>query len=598
MTSQISFHLIHRLPFTCATSPAKSCCHSYNFSLQSSYNFFGGIPLRITESKQHLKTSGEIRPKCSWTQDYADEDNEKSFEWLATLKDVNEETLHQVLVINEIRKRINATKLMLGSSEDGEITISAYDTAWVALVKNIDDGNSPQFPICLQWIANNQLPDGSWGDNEIFEAHDRILNTLACVIALTSWNLHPHKCQKGLKFFKENLYKLQDENAEHMPIGFEVAFPSLLDLARSLNIEVPDDSPILQNILAMRDIKLKKIPREVLHKVPTTLLHSLEGMPNLDWDQLLKLQCQDGSFLFSPSSTAFALMQTKDENALKYLEKIVNRFNGGVPNVFPVDLFEHIWVVDRLDRLGVSRYFQSEIKDCVNYVSRHWTEKGICWARNSEVQDIDDTAMGFKLLRLHGHRASHNVFKHFEKNGEFFCFAGQSNQAVTGMFNLFRASQLLFQGEKILEDAKNFSAKFLSEKRAANQLLDKWIITKDLPGEVGFALDIPWYASLPRLETIFYLEQYGGDKDVWIGKTLYRMPFVNNDVYLELGKLDYSYCQGVHRAEWEKIQRHNIVMRVQPESLPQKLNQTCRNLCNWCSKAPQMARPLISRIHS
>lgn len=76
------------------------------------------------------------------------------------------------------------------------------------------------------------------------------------------------------------------------------------------------------------------------------------------------------------------------------------------------------------------------------------------------------------------------VFEYFKKNDEFFCFSGQSNQAVTGMLNLYRASQVLFQGEKILEDAKNFSAKFLTEKRAANGLLDKWIITKDLPGEV------------------------------------------------------------------------------------------------------------------
>jgi len=76
------------------------------------------------------------------------------------------------------------------------------------------------------------------------------------------------------------------------------------------------------------------------------------------------------------------------------------------------------------------------------------------------------------------------VFENFKKNGEFFCFSGQSNQAVTGMFNLYRASQVLFQGEEILEDAKNFSVKFLTEKREANQLLDKWIITKDLPGEV------------------------------------------------------------------------------------------------------------------
>jgi ent-copalyl diphosphate synthase len=66
-----------------------------------------------------------------------------------------------------------------------------------------------------------------------------------------------------------------------------------------------------------------------MHKVPTTLLHSLEGMPGLDWEKLLILQSQDGSFLFSPSSTAFALMQTKDENCLGYLKKAVHRFNGG-----------------------------------------------------------------------------------------------------------------------------------------------------------------------------------------------------------------------------------------------------------------------------
>jgi len=66
-----------------------------------------------------------------------------------------------------------------------------------------------------------------------------------------------------------------------------------------------------------------------MHKVPTTLLHSLEGMLGLDWKQLLKLQSQDGSFLFSPSSTAFALMQTKDENCLKYLNNAVNKFSGG-----------------------------------------------------------------------------------------------------------------------------------------------------------------------------------------------------------------------------------------------------------------------------
>ena len=77
-----------------------------------------------------------------------------------------------------------------------------------------------------------------------------------------------------------------------------------------------------------------------------------------------------------------------------------------------------------------------------------------------------------------------DVFRHFGKGGEFFCFVGQSNQAVTGLFNLYRASQVQFPGDKILEDAKRFSSKFLREKQTDDELLDKWIITKDLPGEV------------------------------------------------------------------------------------------------------------------
>ncbi|KAF9621268.1 hypothetical protein IFM89_018485 [Coptis chinensis] len=461
----------------------------------------------------------------------------------------------KVAETNNISEWIETIKTMLTSMEDGEISISAYDTAWVALVEDIHGKGSPQFPSSVQWIIDNQLTDGSWGDKCIFTAHDRILNTLGCLVALKTWNLHPERCERGLSFLHENMNKLEHENAEHMPIGFEVAFPSLVEIARKLDLVIPKDSQAMQNIYAQRELKLTKIPMDVVHIVPTTLLHSLEGMEGLDWEKLIKLQGVGGSFLFSPASTAFAFMNTKDENCLEYLKKTVGRFNGGVPGTYPIDLFEHIWAVDRLERLGVSRYFQAEIKEMINYLLRYWTEHGIAWARHSNVCDIDDTAMGFRLLRLHGHNVSPDVFQHFEKGGEFFCFTGQSNQAVTGLFNLYRAAQVLFPGETILEEAKKFAYKFLCGKQASNQLLDKWIITKDLPGEVGYALDIPWYASLPRIETRFYLKHYGGKDDVWIGKTLYRMPYVNNDTYLELAKLDFNNCQAVHQIEWDKIRK-------------------------------------------
>lgn len=75
---------------------------------------------------------------------------------------------------------------MLGSMNDGGMSISAYDTAWVALVLEDLHGNGgPQFPKSLEWISNNQLPDGSWGDALIFKASDRLISTLACACNCT-----------------------------------------------------------------------------------------------------------------------------------------------------------------------------------------------------------------------------------------------------------------------------------------------------------------------------------------------------------------------------------------------------------------------------
>ncbi|MQM17237.1 hypothetical protein Taro_050205 [Colocasia esculenta] len=426
--------------------------------------------------------------------------------------------------VDRTTRRISKIKAMLESIGDGEISISAYDTAWVALVPDIHGSHGPQFPSSLQWIKENQLPDGSWGDRDFFISYDRLLNTLACVIALKTWSVCPDRCQRGITFLWGNIHRLQEEDEDHMPIGFEVAFPSLVEIARSLNLDVPYDAPTLRGIYAKRAFKLERIPTDVMHQVPTTLLHSLEGMPTLDWKKLLRLQCADGSFLFSPASTAFSLMQTRDSNCLAYLEKTVRRFNGGGDN------------------------------QSANAFS-HWTEDGIGWARNSRVQDVDDTSMGFRLLRLHGYDVSSEVFRRFQKDGEFFCFAGQSNQAITGIYNLNRASQVSFPGEKILEQARTFSHGFLRKKQAHNELSDKWIITKDLPGEVGYALNFSWYASLPRVETRLYIEQYGGDRDVWIGKTLYRMPYVNNDDYLDLAKSDFTRCQALHQLELLGLQR-------------------------------------------
>nr|QMW69083.1 terpene synthase 6 [Callicarpa americana] len=457
--------------------------------------------------------------------------------------------------VNKVDDPIEYIRMLLNTTGDGRISVSPYDTAWIALIKDLEGRDIPQFPSSLEWIAKHQLPDGSWGDEQFFCVYDRLVNTLACVVALRSWNVHADKSEKGVSYIKENVCKLEDGNAEHMTCGFEVVFPALLQRARNLGIDdIPYDAPVVKEVYNTREKKLKRIPMEMMHKVPTSLLFSLEGLENLDWEKLLKLQSPDGSFLTSPSSTAFAFMETKDENCFKFIKNTVETFNGGAPHTYPVDIFGRLWAVDRLQRLGISRYFESEIADCLSHIHRFWTEKGVFSGRESEFCDIDDTSMGFRLLRMHGYDVDPNVLRNFKKDDKFVCYGGQMIESASPMYNLYRASQLQFPGEEILEEANKFAYEFLQEKLANNQLLDKWVISEHLDDEIRIGLGMPWYATLPRVEARYYLQHYAGANDVWIGKTLYRMPEISNDTYLKLARMDFNRCQAQHQFEWIYMQ--------------------------------------------
>lgn len=456
---------------------------------------------------------------------------------------------------SEMASMVDAIRTALRSIGEGEITISAYDTAMVALLKNPDGGDAPLFPSTIDWIIQNQLPDGSWGDEAFFMIRDRIISTLACVVALKTWNIHADKCERGQLFIKENMWRLAHEEEDWMLVGFEIALPSLLDMAKDLDIDIPYNEPALEAIYAERKRKLAKIPRDVLHAMPTTLLHSLEGMVDLDWEKLLKLRCLDGSFHCSPASTATAFKETGDKKCFEYLDGMVQKFNGGVPCIYPLDVYERLWAVDRLTRLGISRHFTSEIEDCLDFIYRNWTPEGLAHTKNCPVKDIDDTAMGVRLLRLHGYQVDPCVLKHFEKDGKFFCLHGESNpSSVTPMYNTYRVAQLKFPGDDdVLRRAEVFCREFLIERRGSNRMKDKWAIAKDIPGEVEYAIDFPWKASLPRIETRMYLDQYGGSGDVWIGKVLHRMTLFCNDLYLKTAKADFCNFQRNCRMEWNGL---------------------------------------------
>nr|AFE61356.1 copalyl diphosphate synthase [Taiwania cryptomerioides] len=451
---------------------------------------------------------------------------------------------------------ITEIKAMFKSMGYGETNPSAYDTAWVARVPAVDGSPRPEFPQTLQWIVENQLSDGSWGEELCFLTYDRILATLACVITLTVWNTGDAQVKKGVEFIKKHAERMEGEADNHRPSGFEIVFISMLNEAKTLGLDLPYELPFFKLINEMRETKLKKLPLNVVHAIPTTILYSLEGLQEIiDWDKIMKLQSKDGSFLSSPASTAAVFMRTGDKKCLDFLNFVLDKFNDHAPCHYPLDLFERIWVVDTVQRLGIDRHFKDEIKEALDYVYSYWEERGIGWARENAVGDIDDTVMGLRLLRLNGYNVSSDAMKTFrDENGEFFCFMGQTQRGVTDMLNVHRGSQVAYPGEKIMEEAKLCTHRYLTSALNDVGAFDKWALKKDIQGEVEYVLRYPWHRSLPRLEARSYVEQYGAN-DVWLGKSMYLMYNVSNPKYLELAKIDYNSVQSVHQKEIQELQR-------------------------------------------
>nr|QHZ00921.1 terpene synthase 14 [Taiwania cryptomerioides]WBO26429.1 geraniol synthase [Taiwania cryptomerioides] len=198
------------------------------------------------------------------------------------------------------------------------------------------------------------------------------------------------------------------------------------------------------------------------------------------------------------------------------------------------NVFQLLAMVDNIERLGIGRHFRKEIKEALDFVYRHWGERQ---------RDLNITALGFRILRLHRYPVSSGMFGHFQRaNGQFLCFTVQAEEEkVKGILNLFRASLIAFPGEKILDEAKDFCATYLS------QTLQKTDISSHLLREISFNLEYGSYANLPRLEARKYIEIYE-ENSSWA-----RMG--GHDKILSLAQMDFKMIQSMHQQELQTYSR-------------------------------------------
>ncbi|KAL8687603.1 MAG: hypothetical protein Q9218_006271 [Villophora microphyllina] len=243
------------------------------------------------------------------------------------------------------------------STQDSH-TLAIYDSAWVSMIsKNTDGHVNWLFPESFDFVVRNQEADGSWRSSDSVE--EGLLNTLAALLALKK-HAKPI-CSTALEtthnleapIFKATTFLqgvLQHWDVEASTgVAFELLVPAHFSMLQDEGIAF--DFPQKPVLMALHAKKLAKFDPTLLygpHK--TTMLHSLEGfVGRVNFDKI-EHHLTRGSQMGSPSSTAAYLMNCSiwDVRAENYLREVITKGgghgNGGVPSVYPSNIFELTWV--------------------------------------------------------------------------------------------------------------------------------------------------------------------------------------------------------------------------------------------------------------
>jgi halimadienyl-diphosphate synthase len=357
---------------------------------------------------------------------------------------------------------------LLSNLGNGAMSPSAYDTAWVARVPLPGDPSQPAFPQALEWLRMVQNSDGSWG-TPVPYYYDRAVNTLAALIALAQWKQGGD--QDRLEYAHHFLASMSPPDDKVLDTtGFELIFPSLLWEATRLNYSLPQSQ--FQNVLNLREEKLRKLPLELIYCREATPVFSLEFLgENLDVQRAYELQESNGSICNSPAATAFFATKTGDQRAYEYLNTVTT--NGCTPFAMPVDIFERAWVLYNLDMAGLLNL--PEARPHIQYLREAWTSTGVSFSRLLTLKDLDDTAVAFKLLHHAGIRVDLSVFAgYLSKSGQWFeSYPFERNPSVSVNLHVMDALMSCDNTEET-EEWISWVLTFVRQYKRGPLWYDKW----------------------------------------------------------------------------------------------------------------------------
>ncbi|KAL0009501.1 hypothetical protein SO802_011003 [Lithocarpus litseifolius] len=336
-----------------------------------------------------------------------------------------------------------------------ELSVSSYDTAWMAMVPCPNSPQPPFFPQCVNWLLDNQLRDGSWGlpNCDPFLVKNALLSTLACILPLKQRGVGEEQVNKGLFFIESNIAAATDEK-QVSPIGFHIIFPTMIELAKNLDLNIPQGTTNLDDLFQKRELELKRYSfyETNFEGKWTYLAYDSEGLgKSQDWEMVFKYQRKNGSLFNSPSTTAAAFTHLKNSGCLSYLQSLLDKFGDAVPTVYPLDIYTCLCMIDSLEMLGIDQHFRKEIRSVLDETySRYWL-----LGEEDIFLDTATCAMAFRVLRVNGYDVSSDPLTRLSED-YFSSSLGGYVKDIGAVLELFRASEIIIHPDEFVLEKQNF----------------------------------------------------------------------------------------------------------------------------------------------
>ena len=98
------------------------------------------------------------------------------------------------------------------------------------------------------------------------------------------------------------------------------------------------------------------------------------------------------------------------------------------------------WSLNYLRHAGAVSPDQPEVRQVLDKLWAAWSpKKGMGFSSYYSVTDLDDTAVGYAVLRWGGYPVNTDIFAQFEEEDHFRCFPGEVDPSISATLRLVDA---------------------------------------------------------------------------------------------------------------------------------------------------------------